>query len=104
MSARGILPPAARGKAARIFDFEDLSPAMQRKAVEKIARLAVLRAEYNGEVWLESSEELARAARFEVYRVQGELAGIWAVRFARPPLVLPGTESALAPQKQEAAR
>ena len=86
--------PAAHGSAsrARIFAFSDLSPEMQRAAVEKISRLAVLRAEYNGELWAESSRDLAQTARFEIYRVRGQIAGIWSVRFAREPLVVAGTE------------
>ena len=77
---------------ARIFSFSELSPEMQHAAVAKVSRLAVMRAAYCGEVWAESSRDLAERARFVVYRQRGEIAGIWEVRFARAPKVVPGTE------------
>lgn len=87
---------------ARIFAFAQLPPTMQRVAVQKVADLAVKRAEYIGEVWSESAERLAAAAKFEVYRVHGVIAGIWTVLFDRPPLIVAGTESHLRKSAQSA--
>jgi len=73
----------------RIRTFPELSPALQREAVAKVARLAELRAGYCGEIWTESSRALAEASRLVL--CSGGRA-IWEVRFAREPLVMPGTE------------
>ena len=71
-----------------VFAFDELTPALQAAAVTKVAHLAVLRAEYCGEVWVEDSRALAERARFYVIN----RSCIWSVTFAHPPRVVPGTE------------
>lgn len=72
----------------RIFNFHELSPSMQRKAVAKVDRLAVARARYSGEIWSESSRSLAEGARFTVVRnLYREITGLWDVHFANPPSI-----------------
>lgn len=76
----------------RLFKFHDLPAELQSEAIAKVQRLAELTAREYGEIWTESSADLARAATFTVARNRGHITGIWSVRFASEPTVLPGTE------------
>lgn len=76
----------------RLFKFQDLSPSLQSQAIAKVSRLAALTAREHGEIWIEPAPALAQAATFTVTRYQGEITGIWNVRFARTPKIMPGTE------------
>lgn len=75
----------------RLFKFADLPADWQTEAIAKVARLAEARTRYNGEIWAESSFDLAAAATFEIARWNGRPC-IWGVRFATEPRVVPGTE------------
>lgn len=70
----------------------NLGSRWQREAIDKIQRLAEATARYNGEIWTESAESLARSAKYRMALHRGSYVGIWDVRFATPPRVMPGTE------------
>jgi len=80
--------------AKRIFTFAALPSDMQAAAIAKVQRLAELTAREHGEIWIESSADLARAATFTVCRdrITKDIVSIWTVWFATAPRVMPGTE------------
>lgn len=72
----------------RIRSFHELAPCQQAEAIKRVARMAVMRAEYCGEVWVESATELAWHFRYYMHR-----GCIWNVCFSKGmPTVVPGTE------------
>jgi hypothetical protein len=76
----------------RILSFSELSPAFQKEAIYRVSRIAVGRTHYCGEVWSETSLELARRARFVMSVRAGNYSGIYNIVFSTLPKIVPGTE------------